>query len=64
MADSKDIAIDHVEASHDGSTAVIDTSGRLQAFLARQHSLTRIEAIKEHKKAIAWYTILPLQSDQ
>ncbi|CAI6340140.1 unnamed protein product [Periconia digitata] len=38
----------------DSSSAVIATSQTAQAFEARQHSLTRSEAIREHWKAIAW----------
>lgn len=54
MADSKPTGVDHVETSPEAPTAVIDSSSRLQSFLTRQNSLTRKEAIKEHRKAIAW----------
>ncbi|KAF1848237.1 general substrate transporter [Cucurbitaria berberidis CBS 394.84] len=57
MADSKATAVaavGHVEPSIEANTAVIDTSERLKTFLVRQHSLTRVEAIKEHRKAVAW----------
>jgi hypothetical protein len=54
MADSKPTVVDHVETSPEAPTAVIDSSSRLQNFLAHQASLTRKDAIKEHRKAIAW----------
>ncbi|KAF2009537.1 general substrate transporter [Aaosphaeria arxii CBS 175.79] len=54
MADVKDTAIDHVESTHDGATAVVGSTELLKNFQTRQQSLSRKEAVKEHWKSLAW----------
>lgn len=54
MADSKPALVDHVESTPSPSPAIVGASQTLKDFEARQHSLTRTEAIKENWKAIAW----------
>jgi len=52
MTHSKPNTVELVEGC--GRTPVVDASHNLQAFITRQNSLTRREAIKEHFKAILW----------
>lgn len=55
MADVKPNADAHIEGLEKGmDAAVLSTSERAAAFEARQHSLTRMEAIKENWKSIMW----------
>jgi hypothetical protein len=56
-ANTKSTAVDYVETTED-HTAVMSPSQVLTDFEARQHSLTRKQAIKENWKAIAWCMVL------
>ena len=57
MADTKDQVVDYVESSHEPSTtapAVVGASQTLKDFEARERSMPRMQAFKEHWKAIIW----------
>lgn len=52
MMDSKPNTVEVIEGGR--HEPVVDASAMLQAYINRQNSLTRREAIKEHSKAILW----------
>ncbi|KAH7094994.1 general substrate transporter [Paraphoma chrysanthemicola] len=54
MTDSKPDMVELTEAAGEARVPVVDASATLQAFIERQNSLTRREAIREHFKSILW----------
>lgn len=55
MSDDKEAYTEHAQnATEDDLPAVLETSSPAARFEHRQHSLTKIQAIKENKWPLVW----------
>lgn len=54
MSDDKQAADAHLESKSEDAPAILETSSLAARFEHRQHTLTKMQAIKENKWPLMW----------